>query len=111
MEIHHASRQHEPVALILSRQALPTLDRTPEIIGYAAADGLLRAYVLADAPGGKPRVILRVTGSEVPLCIDVYEKLKADGIAARVVSMPSWEMFESYCQKTLPNARAFSPPR
>ena len=89
-------RQHEPVALILSRQALPTLDRTK----YAAADGLLRgAYVLADAADGKPRVILLATGSEVPLCIDVYEKLKAEGIAARVVSMPSWEMFESYCQK------------
>ena len=88
--------RHHPVALILSRQALPTLDRTR----YAAADGLQRgAYILADAPGGKPEVILLATGSEVPLCIDAYEKLKADGIAARVVSMPSWEIFEAYCQK------------
>jgi transketolase len=83
--------QHEPACLILSRQALPTLDRTK----YAPADGVAKgAYVLADAPGGKPEVILLTTGSEVSLCIDAYEKLKADGVKARVVSMPSWELFE-----------------
>jgi transketolase len=82
---------HEPAALILSRQALPTLDRTR----YAPASGLARgAYVLADAPGGKPDVLLLATGSEVSLCVDAYERLKADGIAARVVSMPSWDLFE-----------------
>jgi len=82
---------HGPVILALSRQALPTLDRAR----YAAASGLQQgAYVLADAPGGKPAVILLATGSEVALCIEAYEKLKAEGIKARVVSMPSWEIFE-----------------
>jgi transketolase len=82
---------HGPVLLVLSRQAVPTLDRTK----YAPAAGVAKgAYVLADAPGGKPAVILMATGSEVPLCIDAYEKLKAEGIQARVVSMPSWEIFE-----------------
>jgi len=82
--------QHEPACLILSRQALPTLDRTR----YASAAGTAKgAYVLADA-GGKPQVILLSTGSEVSLCIDAFEKLKAEGIRARVVSMPSWELFE-----------------
>jgi transketolase len=79
------------VALILTRQALPTFDRTK----YAPAAGVARgAYILADAEGGKPQVILMATGSEVYLCIDAYEKLKAEGIRARVVSMPSWELFE-----------------
>jgi transketolase len=88
--------QHEPVALILSRQALPTLDRTK----YASAEGLQRgAYVLADAPNGKPDVLLLATGSEVSLCVEAYERLKAEGIAARVVSMPSWEIFEYHCRK------------
>src|SRR5204863_3864608 len=88
--------QHEPAILILSRQALPTLDRTK----YAAADGLHRgAYVLADAADGKPDVLLLATGSEVSLCIDAYEKLKTDGIKARVVSMPSWELFEHQSQE------------
>jgi len=88
--------RHEPVALILSRQALPTLDRTK----YASADGLRRgAYILADADDGKPDVLLLSTGSEVALCIDAYEKLKTEGILARVVSMPSWEIFERYCRK------------
>ncbi|HXM09815.1 MAG TPA: transketolase [Terriglobales bacterium] len=83
--------QKEPVALVLTRQALPTFDRTK----YASAAGLARgAYVLADAEGGKPQVILMATGSEVYLCIDAYEKLKAEGISARVVSMPSWDLFE-----------------
>src|SRR5438067_9791661 len=89
-------KRHEPVVLILSRQAVPTLDRTK----YAAADGLhCGAYVLADAPQGKPAVLLLATGSEVALCLDAYEKLKSEGIKARVVSMPSWEMFEYYCRK------------
>ena len=88
--------RHEPVALILTRQAVPTLDRTK----YAGADGLHSgAYVLADAPGGKPAVLLLATGSEVALCLDAYEKLMAEGIAARVVSMPSWEVFEYHCRK------------
>jgi len=88
--------RHEPVCLILCRQTVPTLDRTK----YAPASGLQRgAYVLADAPSGKPDVLLLATGSEVSLCIDAYEKLKADKIAARVVSMPSWEIFEAHCRK------------
>jgi len=93
----------EPVALVLTRQALPTFDRTK----YASAAGLARgAYILADAVGGKPQVILMATGSEVYLCIDAYEKLKAEGIRARVVSMPSWDLFErqdqSYRDQVLP---------
>jgi transketolase len=93
----------EPVALALTRQALPTFDRTK----YASAAGVARgAYILADAEGGKPQVILMATGSEVYLCIDAYEKLKAEGIKARVVSMPSWELFEhqdkSYRDQVLP---------
>ena len=97
--------QHEPVALILTRQALPTLDRTK----YASAAGVARgAYILADADGGKPRVILLATGSEVSLCVDAYEKLKQEGIPARVVSMPSWDIFEhqdkAYRDQVLPPA-------
>jgi transketolase len=81
----------EPVALVLTRQALPTLDRTK----YASAAGVARGgYILADAEGGKPQVILMATGSEVSLCVDAYEKLKAEGIRARVVSLPSWDLFE-----------------
>ena len=83
--------RHEPVALILTRQALPTLDRTK----YAAASGLAKgAYVLADAEGGKPEVILIGTGSEVSLCVAAHEQLVSEGIKSRVVSMPSWEVFE-----------------
>ncbi len=83
--------RHEPVALVLSRQNLPTLDRTK----YASAAGVAKgAYILADAPDGKPEVILMGTGSEIYLCVDGYEALKAQGIKARVVSMPSWEIFE-----------------
>ena len=86
---------HGPVILALSRQALPTLDRTT----YAPASGLQKgAYVLADAAGGKPDVLLLATGSEVALCVEAYEKLKADGVKARVVSMPSWELFEKQPQ-------------
>jgi transketolase len=87
--------KHQPACLILTRQPLPTLDRTR----YASASGLSRgAYVLADAPDGKPQVILMGSGSEVVLCIDAYEKLKQQGVAARVVSMPSWELFEQQDQ-------------
>lgn len=83
--------KHEPVCLILTRQDLPTLDRTK----YASAEGLHKgAYVLADADDGKPDVLLLATGSEVSLCVEAYEKLKSEGIKARVVSMPCWELFE-----------------
>ena len=85
------SQKHQPVCMICSRQNLATLDRTR----YAAASGVAKgAYVLGDAPGGKPDVILMGTGSEVQLVVEVYEKLIAEGVAARVVSMPSWELFE-----------------
>jgi transketolase len=91
-----AQARHEPVALVLTRQAVPTLDRTK----YASAEGVKRgAYILADADDGKPEVLLVATGSEVSLCVNAYEQLKAEGIKARVVSMPSWEMFEYYCSK------------
>lgn len=82
---------HGPSTLVLTRQAMPTFDRTK----YAPAAGVAKgAYVLADAPGGKPDVILMASGSEVSLCVEAYEKLQAAGIKARVVSMPSWELFE-----------------
>ena len=88
--------RHDPVALILSRQALPTLDRTR----YGPASGLAQgAYVLADAPDGKPDVLLLATGSEVSLCVEAYEKLKVEGIKARVVSMPCWELFDRQSQE------------
>ncbi len=87
-----AQLQTQPVSLVLTRQALPTLDRSK----YAPAAGVAKgAYVLADAPGGKPEVILMATGSELGLCVEAYEKLKGEGIKARVVSMPSWELFEA----------------
>jgi transketolase len=97
-------QQHTPVALVLSRQNMPTLDRSK----YAPASGVAKgAYVLADAEGGKPQVILIGTGSELSLCVDAYEKLKAEGIKARVVSMPSWEVFEqqdaAYKESVLPS--------
>ena len=100
-----AQLQHQPVALVLTRQAIPTFDRTK----YSAASGTARgAYILADAPGGKPEVILMGTGSEVSLCIEAYEKLKAEGIPARVVSMPSWDIFErqdaAYKENVLPSS-------
>jgi len=97
-------RRHDPVALFLSRQALPTLDRER----YAPATGLHRgAYVLADPPNGQePEVILIGTGSEVHLAVDAYETLTAEGIPTRVVSMPSWELFdrqdEDYRRSVLP---------
>lgn len=88
--------RHEPVALILTRQALPTLDRSV----YGPASGVAQgAYILADAEKGKPDVLLLATGSEVSLCIDAYEQLKKAGIKARVVSMPSWELFDKQDQK------------
>jgi transketolase len=87
--------RHEPVALILTRQTLPTLDRTR----YASAEGVQRgAYILAEARKGRPQVLLLATGSEVSLCIEAYEQLESEGIKARVVSMPSWEIFEYYCR-------------
>ena len=100
-----AQLQHTPTALVLSRQAMPTLDRTK----YAAAAGTAKgAYVVADAPDGKPELILIGTGSELSLCVDAYEKLKGEGIKARVVSMPSWEIFEqqdaAYRESVLPAA-------
>jgi transketolase len=83
--------RHEPAVLALSRQPLPTLDRKR----YASASGVARgAYVLADAPGGKPDVILIATGSELCLAVDAHEQLLAEGIRSRVVSMPSWDVFE-----------------
>src|SRR5258707_9907192 len=83
--------KHNPVALVLTRQALPTIDRSK----YAPASGAAKGgYVLADAPGGKPEVILIGTGSELSLCVSAYEKLAAEGIRARVVSMPSTELFD-----------------
>jgi transketolase len=83
--------RHDPVAMILSRQALPTLDRSK----YAPASGLAKgAYVLAGDPDETPDVILIATGSEVALAIAAYEQLVDEGIKARVVSMPSWELFD-----------------
>ncbi len=91
---HTMQLNKEPVALILSRQAMPTLDRSK----YAAAEGLHRgAYILADAADGKPDVILMGTGTELHLAVEAYEKLTAEGIKARVVSLPSTEIFEHYC--------------
>lgn len=93
----------EPAALVLTRQAVPTFDRAK----YAPASGVAKgAYILADAPDGKPSVILMATGSEVSLCVGAYEQLKAEGIHARVVSMPSWDIFErqsdSYKKQVFP---------
>jgi transketolase len=84
-----------PSCIVLSRQPLPTLDRTH----YSSAEGLAKgAYVLADAKDGEPEVILIATGSEVGLVVEAFEQLKAQGVAARVVSMPSWELFEDQDQ-------------
>lgn len=91
---HIMHMKHEPACLILSRQAMPTLDRTK----YAAAAGLNKgAYVLADAPnvaGGKPDLILMASGTEVQFVVGAFEQLVKDGVKARVVSLPSWELFE-----------------
>jgi transketolase len=87
---------HQPAVLVLSRQAVPTLDRTK----YAAASGLMHgAYVLGDAPGGNPEVILIASGSEVSLAVGSHEKLLTEGIRSRVVSMPSWDIFDHQSQE------------
>jgi transketolase len=96
---------HGPSTLVFTRQAMPTFDRTK----YAPASDVAKgAYVLADAPGGKPDVILLASGSEVGLCAAAYEKLTAEGVKARVVSMPSWELFEkqdaAYKESVLPSS-------
>ncbi len=95
--------RHEPVALILSRQPMPTLDRSL----FASADGLRRgAYVLADAQGDGPEVILIATGTEIGLAVQAHQRLASDGVRSRVVSMPSWELFDaepqSYRDEVLP---------
>ena len=95
--------KHNPVALVLTRQALPTIDRSK----YAPASGVAKGgYVLADVQGGRPEVILIGTGSELSLCMSAYEKLTADGVRARVVSMPSTDIFdmqdETYKKSVLP---------
>ncbi|HEX8181301.1 MAG TPA: transketolase [Pyrinomonadaceae bacterium] len=95
--------KHEPAVLVLSRQPMPTLDRTK----YASAEGVRRGgYVLANNGDGQPDVILIGTGTEVGLCVEAYEKLVADGVRARVVSLPSWEIFEhqdeAYKDEVLP---------
>jgi transketolase len=95
--------RHQPAVLVLSRQPLPTLDRRT----YAPAAGLVRgAYVLADAPGGQPEVILIASGSEVSLAVQAHDQLLAEGIRSRVVSMPSWEIFDrqtpDYRDRVLP---------
>jgi transketolase len=92
-----------PACIVLSRQALPTVDRKV----YAPAAGVARgAYVLADSEGGAPQVILMGSGSEVTLCMAAREKLVTDGLRVRVVSMPSWELFEdqpaAYRDEVLP---------
>lgn len=97
-----AKQRHEPVVLVLSRQKVPTLDRQK----YASASGLEKgAYVIADCQG-KPDILLLATGSEVSLCIDAYEEMMGEGIKCRVVSMPSWELFEkqdkAYRNQVLP---------
>jgi transketolase len=96
--------QHDPVVLVLSRQNMPTLDRSR----YASAEGLKRgAYVLADPAEGEPDLILIATGTEVGLAVAAYEALSTEGIAARVVSMPSWELFDrqpaEYRDQVLPS--------
>lgn len=97
--------RHQPAAIVLSRQSLPTLDRKK----YASAEGVARgAYVLADAPGGNPEVIFIATGSEVCLALEAHEVLLGQGIRSRVVSLPSWDIFdhqpEEYRDQVLPPA-------
>jgi len=100
-----AALRHEPAALVLTRQALPTLDRS----GLAPASGVARGgYILAEAGGGQPDVILLATGSEVHLALEARADLEAGGIHARVVSMPCWELFDrqpqEYRDQVLPRA-------
>jgi transketolase len=88
--------RHEPAVLVLSRQALPTLDRGK----YAPASGVARgAYVLGDAPGGSPEVIIIASGSEVSLAVTAHERLLTEGVRSRVVSMPSWDIFDHQSQE------------
>jgi transketolase len=105
VEAYHTVLQfrHRPAALALSRQLLPIFDRSK----YASGEGVARgAYVMADAPGGSPQILLIASGSEVALAIDAHETLIAGGIRSRVVSMPSWELFEqqpqNYRESVLP---------
>ncbi|MGZ5958307.1 MAG: transketolase family protein, partial [Myxococcaceae bacterium] len=97
--------KHHPAILVFSRQALPTFDRTK----VAPASGVRKgAYVLLDAEGGKPEVLLMATGSEVRLIVEAHEKLKSEGIRARAISMPCWELFEEqpveYRESVLPSS-------
>jgi transketolase len=100
-------RRHGPTVLALTRQKLPTLDAQK----YPVAAGVPRgAYILSEAAGGKPDMILIASGSEVALALQAQDKLAAEGIKARVVSMPSWELFEAqdaaYKEQVLPTAVA-----
>jgi transketolase len=100
-------QKHQPSALVLTRQNVPVLDRSR----YASAEGLRRGgYVLADSEGGDPEVILIATGSEVSLAVDAYEELRLEGVRARVVSLPSWYLFDlqpaEYRESVLPEAVA-----
>src|SRR6185436_17129447 len=91
-----AQLRHKPAVLVLSRQPLPTLDRNK----YASADGVARgAYILADTLGNNPDLILIASGSEVSLAVQAHEQLIAEGIRSRVVSMPSWDLFEHQSQE------------
>jgi transketolase len=97
--------RHQPAVLALSRQPLPTFDRH----AYAPATGVAcGAYVLTDPPGGNPEVILIASGSELSLAVEAHGKLLAEGVRSRVVSMPSWEIFEqqpqAYRDSVLPPA-------
>ena len=98
-------QKHRPATLVLTRQPMPTFDRTKVAPASGVAKG---AYVLSDAPGGKPDIIFIGTGSEVSLCMEAAEKLKGEGIKARVVSMPSFELFEeqdeAYKESVLPKS-------
>jgi transketolase len=101
------SRGDRPVALVLTRQNVPTLDRSK----FAPAAGVAKgAYVLADAPGGKPEAIIMATGSELPIALEAHEQLSAAGVKTRLVSMPSWELFEeqdaAYRESVLPSSVA-----
>jgi transketolase len=88
--------RHKPTVLVVSRQALPTLDRSK----YASAAGVARgAYILADAAGGKPDVILIASGSEVSVAVEAHERLTSEGVRSRVVSLPSWDIFEQQSQE------------
>jgi transketolase len=100
MQLHH-----QPAVIILTRQDVPTFDRSK----YAPVSGVAKgAYILAESPGGRPDVLLLASGSEVALCVEAHERLTAQGIQSRVVSMPSWELFDDqdagYRDSVLPPA-------